>query len=147
MTLETSIQNLADAINNLASTLAANPPLPQNLEATPTSAAVATKRRGRPPKAETVEVIESPEVPAAFAPEPAPVAPPPATAPAIAKSDVQKLLIEVVQKVGRDKCGELCRAHGGPSPPGRGRRTASRLFDLHRLAFRCRGQGSRHLRR
>ena len=51
MTLETSIQNLADAINNLASTLAANPPLPQNLEATPTSAAVATKRRGRPPKA------------------------------------------------------------------------------------------------
>lgn len=115
MTLETSIQNLADAINNLASTLAANPPLPQNLEATPTSAAVATRRRGRPPKAETVEVIESPEVPAAIEPEPAPVAPPPATAPAIAKADVQKLLIEVVQRVGRDKCGELCRAHGGPN--------------------------------
>ena len=116
MTLETSIQNLADAINNLASTLAANPPLPRNLETTPTSAAIEpAKRRGRPPKAETPEVIESPEVPAAVEPEPAPVAPPPATAPAIAKADVQKLLIEVVQRVGRDKCGELCRAHGGPN--------------------------------
>lgn len=120
MTLETSIQNLADAINNLASTLAANPPLPQNLEATPTPAAVATRRRGRPPKAETasetVEVIESPDVPDLVeeTPPPAP-APTPPPAPAIAKADVQKLLIEVVQKVGRDKCGELCRAHGGPN--------------------------------
>lgn len=122
MTLETSIQNLADAINNLAEATrfaggmtGASGAITALAAAAKSDTAEPAKRRGRPPKAETPEVIESPEVPVAIEPEPAPVAPPPAAAPAIAKADVQKLLIEVVQRVGRDKCGELCRAHGGPN--------------------------------
>lgn len=56
--------------------------------------------RGRPPKAEST--IEPPVAP-------------PEQAPTMDRATVQKKLIEVVQKVGKDACGALCRAHGGPN--------------------------------
>lgn len=126
MSLEIAIQNLADAINNLAASAAGNPPLAKVLEAVPT--ADAPRPRGRPRKAEAE--VEAPVAPAeaaakvaeriaavsaeAVAPTPVAVPTPPA-APSITKADVQKLLIAVVQKHGRDECGKLCQKHGGPN--------------------------------
>ena len=89
----------------------------------PQPEAEAPKRRGRPPKAaeQAPEPPEAPQEATANAPEPTP-APQPAAAPAapaeaeaIDRPMLQKVLIEVVKRFGKDKCGELCRAHGGPN--------------------------------
>jgi hypothetical protein len=113
MSLETAIQNLADAITTLAAGTYRGAVA---LEAEP------TKPRGRPRKVEP-EAAPAPEVEA-----PSPVyaaaakvaeriaaVSAEATAPAVTKADVQKLLIAVVQKHGRDECGKLCQKHGGPN--------------------------------
>lgn len=91
-------------------------------------ASEAPRRRGRPPKAAAEHVPEPPESPAeTTAPEPEPTpapepeptpAPEPEAAPVAASVDqatVRKVLIDVVKRLGRDACGELCRKHGGPN--------------------------------
>jgi hypothetical protein len=122
MSLETAIQNLADAINALAATY-----VPTIIERTEPSAAPvvalpteAPKRgRGRPPKAAPVAASaefpsEEPEAPAAPL-APAPTPPPAADAGELTMVEVRKALIEVVKEKGKEACGALCRAHGGPN--------------------------------
>jgi hypothetical protein len=105
MSLETAIQNLADAINKLADA--------SNGE----TSAEAPKRRGRPRK--VVEEVEAPEadepvtatkVVAAEkqAAKPVPQSPLMPTFP-----EVKAKLIEVVTKISRNHCTELCQRHGG----------------------------------
>jgi hypothetical protein len=124
MSLETAIQNLADAINALAATripteLAVERPRAEEMEApfipgthdpallTP---AESPKRRGRPPKSEST-------APAAVVgdDEAKPEAPAPALAAVADVTALRNLLIEVVKKHGREACGSLCRNHGGPN--------------------------------
>ena len=112
MTLETAIQNLADAINNLAgSARASDVPNPDG--------AAVYRPRGRPRKVEAdvpqVTHSEEPAPAAAAAKVAERIAAVSAEAPPVAKADVQKVLIAVVQKHGRDECGKLCAKHGGPN--------------------------------
>jgi hypothetical protein len=121
MSLEQSIQNLADAINNLANSKGAN-------GVSPEAPAADKPKRGRPAKVE----VEAPEAPAedaaakvaariaaVSAEAPTPVTPAKAEAPApaatLTKADVQPVLIEVVKRFGKDACGAICQANGGPN--------------------------------
>lgn len=83
-------------------------------------ASEAPKRRGRPPKAAAEPAVEPPESPAETSePEPEPMPAPKAEAASatasVDQATVRKALIDVVKKLGRDACGELCRKHGGPN--------------------------------
>lgn len=115
MSLEQSIQNLADAINALAATRTAHEaPIPTMA----LSGAEAPKPRGRPRKVE----------PAAAAPEEFSAEAPVAVGGVVAKDPevqatvdvgdgpsqqaLRELLINIVKKHGRDACGALCRKHG-----------------------------------
>jgi hypothetical protein len=115
MTLETAIQNLADAINRLAGVQFEAREAADAMGAQMSSA----KPRGRPRKVETeapAPEVEAPTMAAAAAKVAERIAAVSAeTAPTVAKADVQKVLIAVVQKHGRDECGKLCQAHGGPN--------------------------------
>ena len=122
MSLESAIEKLADAILTLAAT---GYRTAIATEANDTPAPAAAKRGpGRPPKV----TPESPAAPAVAtepsvdvtgatgtpkAAEPQAPAPSPPAAITIDKPLLQRTLIEVVQKKGRDACGALCRAHGG----------------------------------
>lgn len=110
MSLETAIQNLADAINTLAAGTYRGAAA---LEAEP------AKPRGRPRKVETEAQasaeVAAPTFAAAAAKVAERIAAVSAEAPTVAKADVQKMLIAVVQKHGRDECGKLCAKHGGPN--------------------------------
>ena len=88
-------------------------------EAAPAESSEPKRGRGRPPKAAApveapvaapVEVEGQYEVPvvASKAAESPPVT-------EITKQMLQNTLIGVVKKHGRDECGKLCRAHGGPN--------------------------------
>lgn len=88
------------------------------------AAAEAPRRRGRPAKAETApEAPVAPSEPETPAPTPAEkvaariaaVSAEATKGDAIDKPTVRKKLIEVVQKIGKDACGSLCLAHGGPN--------------------------------
>lgn len=116
MSLENAINNLADAILALAA--AANSADAQD-----------KPKRGRPAK------VTEPEAPAADAAAKVAArvaavsaeaaAPMPATpskqaeavadAKPLSKADVQPVLIEVVKKFGKEACGAICQAHGGPN--------------------------------
>lgn len=138
MSLEASIQNLADAINSLAKAIHyAEPlavPLPGTRDPTVLTPEEAPKRRGRPPgsskKAEPATSEEftdiTPQPADAVAEAKAAVAAriaavsaeatkPAAKVAEVSKQEVQLALIEVVKKHGRDACGQLCRNHGGPN--------------------------------
>lgn len=122
MSLEQSIQNLADAINALAKATQHSGSMTGAAGAITALAAAASapdddqpkRGRGRPRKVEpTATSDEFPaEVEAPVAPAPAPVAPASATVDA---AMLRPVLIEVVKVHGRDKCGELCRKYGGPN--------------------------------
>jgi hypothetical protein len=120
MSLEQSIQNLADAINTLAAGAYRT-----------AIAAEATSddkpKRGRPAKVTEPEA-PAPDAAAKVAARIAAVsaeAPTPATpskqaeaaadAKPLSKADVQPVLIEVVKKFGKEACGAICQAHGGPN--------------------------------
>jgi hypothetical protein len=132
MSLETSIDGLAAAIvelahSNLALTrsfalAAARDSLPQT---EPAAEAPAGRRGPGRPRKTAEAAAAAPEAPVA-SPEPeaaptvAPVAPtspaaPPEAPEGLSKGDVQRVLIEVVKRLGRDACGSLCQAHGGPN--------------------------------
>jgi hypothetical protein len=155
MSLETAIQNLADANLKLAaavetfvrSAIEQGAPLPVDLVASGalSPAPEAPKRgRGRPPKAapvaasaefpsEDVDVKPDPVVAAAAAAGIAQMRETPAvnaigtgkpepgatfigtTAGGLTMVEVRKALIEVVKEKGKEACGALCRAHGGPN--------------------------------
>ena len=123
MSLETAIEKLAESIGALAYAIQFG-----RTDSPLAAPADAPKPRGRPRKVEAE--VEAPVAPAEAAAKvaeriaavsaealaPAPVAvPTPPAAPSITKADVQKLLIAVVQKHGRDECGKLCQKHGGPN--------------------------------
>lgn len=77
-----------------------------------------TKPRGRPRKVEPDAPVEPLDIPApavAAAKVAERIAAVSAEAPTVNKADVQKVLIAVVQKHGRDECGKLCAKHGGPN--------------------------------
>jgi hypothetical protein len=152
MSLETAIQNLADAINALAATyvptsidLTQSGRLTSQQEEAERYEAKQPKRgRGRPPKAapvaasaefpsEDVDVKPDPVVAAAAAAGIAQMRETPAvnaigtgkpepgatfigtTAGGLTMVEVRKALIEVVKEKGKEACGALCRAHGGPN--------------------------------
>lgn len=123
----TIVADTAAELLTLVGDLAASGALP----AAPATPSEAPRRRGRPPKAEStptpapeqvaaaavrvaerVAAVSSEAMKAAPEPAPAPVEP---EAPTVDRSTVQKKLIEVVQKLGKDACGALCRSHGGPN--------------------------------
>lgn len=118
-------EELAVAIINLAATYTGAP------KATVAVEPEAPKPRGRPRKVEAVEAPTAPE-PEVVNPAPTPAevvaarvaavsqeaaapAPAPAEAPAVTRAEVQQALVAVVQKHGRDVCGAICKAHGGPN--------------------------------
>ena len=115
MSIEVAIQNLADAINRLvdAGTMqtggrATEPPATEPPEQT-------KRGRGRPPKAKP-DVANVEEFPAeAKAAEPAPKQ---SSGEGVTIDAVRTILVEVVKKLGRDACGDLCRKHGAPNLSG-----------------------------
>jgi hypothetical protein len=122
MSLEDRLHDIDEAIRDLTVAIRALPS-PAGLaglaQAIVDAPITVPPRRGRPPKAaapvETpvaapVEVEGQYEVPV-VAPKAA--EPPPVTE--ITKQMLQNTLIGVVKKHGRDECGKLCRAHGGPN--------------------------------
>ena len=130
MSLETAIQNLADAINAHAEAVRFSGGMTGASAAVTALAAAAQsdepkRGRGRPPgkkvepEVEAPAAEEAPAVQSAAAKVAARIAAVSAEAkPAaaeITKQMVQNTLIEVVKKHGRDECGKLCRAHGGPN--------------------------------
>jgi hypothetical protein len=128
MSLETAIQNLADAINRLSYIQIAS--VDRIVGAEAAGQPEPEKRgRGRPPGKAKPEPTAAPEefpvedpadkvaarIAAVSAEASAPV---PAPAPlnvTINKQLLQNTLIELVKKHGRDACGNLCRKHGGPN--------------------------------
>lgn len=128
MSLEQSIQNLADAIRYHADTLSAvsNIPLGPRVVSTdaPTETAPAAKR-GRPAKDKTPESAPTeapPPPPAAVvtpAATPAPVAGPVVAAEvALDKATVSAVLIKVVQALGKEACTNLCLKYGAKNLTG-----------------------------
>jgi len=137
MTLETAIQNLADAINSLANAGRATTPAHIALKSQVETPAEPAKRGpGRPRKAEaeadadaeTPEPASAPEAPVA-PPEPAP--PPKRAATAAAgmdateapveapdKNQVRAVLIEVVKRIDKETCAGLCERYGAPMLSG-----------------------------
>lgn len=119
MSLETAIQNLADAINAHAEAVRFSGGMTGASAAVTALAAAAQgdepkRGRGRPPKAAAPVEAPVPTTTEAPVAETAPAAePPPVTE--ITKQMLQNTLIGVVKKHGRDECGKLCRAHGGPN--------------------------------
>lgn len=145
MSLEQSIQNLADAINRLANMAGAGAAVTAlstvaKIEAdreTPAAEQPAKRGPGRPRKSESsapadASFAASEQAEAEVAAPAAAVAPPaaPAAAPSrpaspmaaksVSKDEVAKALIAVVQSgpEGRAKCSELCRKHGAPNLSG-----------------------------
>lgn len=127
MSLEQSIQNLADAINALArsNTVAAvRAEVAMQDVATP-DVAPAKRGPGRPKKETTESApVDAPPPQSAAVVVPAgapasatePVAP--AGAAPVTKSDVQKALIAVVQKVSKEACISLCERFGASNLSG-----------------------------
>jgi len=135
MSLEQSIQNLADAINRLANMTGASAAVGA-LAAVATSGDASTdtaepqkRGRGRPPKATSTEssapaassVASEPageaEVAApaaAVAPSAAPAAASPMDAPVVKKEDVQREFIKLAghSPEGRAECVALCQKYG-----------------------------------
>lgn len=106
MSLEQSIQNLADAINKLVA--AQSPPE----AADPAEPAPTPARRGRPAGSANKPKDEAP-------PPAAPVKPAAAAAVAgLTSADVRKSLIQVVTKIGKEACTALCEKHGAPNLSG-----------------------------
>lgn len=134
MSLEDKLYDLIESIDKLTAAVQHATSIHGTAAAVTALAAAAKSEeeprrgRGRPPgsKNKPEPVASADEFPAdAIDPAPAPApAPKPASAPAPAPKPVatsvdapllRSTLIEVVKKHGRDKCGELCRAHGGPN--------------------------------
>jgi pyruvate dehydrogenase E2 component (dihydrolipoamide acetyltransferase) len=108
MSLESAIQNLADAINNLAARPGANPAsVPES--ASPPSEA--PRPRGRPPKA-----VDAP-APAPAAPAPAAPAPAAAGGATATIKDVVAALTPVAEQKGRDAAVALLAKYGAQTVP------------------------------
>jgi hypothetical protein len=109
MSLEDRLYDINEAIRDLTAAIRAAGGL--STVAAPAESSEPKRGRGRPPKA--AAPVEAPVAEAPVA-ETAPAAePPPVTE--ITKQMLQNTLIGVVKKHGRDECGKLCRAHGGPN--------------------------------
>ena len=123
MSLESAIQNLADAINAHAEATRFAAGIEGASAAVTALAAAADsekKPRGRPAKASTEPAAaEAPPPPAAAVVAPtvtlAPAAPAAAVGATPSEADVKKALIGVVTKVGKEACTALCVEHGSPT--------------------------------
>ena len=119
MSLEQSIQNLADAILTLAASgYRGAIALEAQTDAVTVGADKPKRGPGRPPK--NPEPAAPDAAPAADArievAAVQPVAPAPAAAAStVSKSDVQTVLIQVVQRISKAACTELCLKYGAPN--------------------------------
>jgi pyruvate dehydrogenase E2 component (dihydrolipoamide acetyltransferase) len=118
MSLESAIQNLADAINNLAARQVANPASVTESASPPSDA---PRPRGRPPKAidapAPAPVAPAPVAPAPAAPAPAAPAPVAATGATATIKDVVAALTPVAEQKGRDAAVALLAKYGAQTVP------------------------------
>lgn len=126
MSLEQSTQNLADAINALAEAIRFNAGITGTSAAVTALAAAASvpdepkRGPGRPKKSPEPAAAPISTADEAAVSSPAPVPPPPvaeaAPTPAtVDRSTVQKALVDVVVKVGKKECTDLCMKYGAPN--------------------------------